>query len=99
MPKQELKIELTLEYDKAENDNMPVNIFLYRFLNKINNEHPIKEIKYKGKTKSYRTGIKKLKDIALRKVDSIDDEDLPTPPAWLEEKTVLPPRQRKNNNN
>lgn len=94
MAKENVTIEMTLEYDPAENNDKPAHIFIFQLLNSLNHETPIKSITYKGKTKTFATPDL-VKDVALRKVDSVSDTDLPKPPAWLKDRTVLPPRIKK----
>lgn len=88
MAKQEITIKLTFEYD-PEVENMPAHIFLFKFLTQFDREHPIKSILYKGKTKTFSTPDSLVKDVALRKVDSVSDTDLPKAPDWLKDRTVL----------
>ena len=88
MAKQDITIRLTFEYD-PEVENVPAHIFLLRFLTAFDREHPIKSILYKGKTKTFAAPDTLVKDVALRKVDSVSDSDLPVAPAWLKDRTVL----------
>lgn len=88
MAKEEITIAMTLEYDPAENNDKPAHIFIFQLLNSLNHETPIKSITYKGKTKTFATPDL-VKDVALRKVDSVSDADLPKAPVWLKDRTVL----------
>lgn len=88
MPKEKITITLTLEYDPQENENKPVNIFLYQFLTRLNREWPILELAYRGVKKTFNNSD--INKIALRKVNSISNGDLPKNPGWLKDRTVLP---------
>ena len=79
MAKQSITIKLTFDYDPAENRGIPPHIFLYQTINRLNYEHPVKSIEYKGKTMSI-TDFKEIKELPLKQVDSIDKADLPPKP-------------------
>lgn len=76
MAKKEITIKLTFDYDPTENNGIAANVFLYQLLNRLNYQHPIKEVDYKGKKVTIGE-LSKVKDLALKKVDSVDKEDLP----------------------
>jgi hypothetical protein len=88
MAKQDVTVRITFEYD-PEVGGMPAHIYLFKFLNALDREYPVKSVLYKGKTKTFRAPGALVKDVALRKVDSVSDADLPTPPAWLKDRIVL----------
>ena len=89
MAKEDLTIEITFEYDSDKNDGKPNHIFLFQLLNQLNREVQIKAIKYNTKTKTFTNAEEEIPKLALRKVDSISDDDLPKDPVWLKDKTVL----------
>lgn len=89
MAKEEITIEITLEYDAEKNNNKPARVFLYQFLNRLDREFPILEVGYKGKSESFREQNKNINDIALKKVDSVKKEDIKKPPAWLKDRTIV----------
>ena len=93
MAKQNLTITLTIEYDPEQNDGKPANIFLYQFITRLNREWPILEVGYKGIKKIFKNAD--INKIALHKIDSIDDKDLPKKPKWLKDKTKMEPRKPK----
>ena len=94
MAKQEIAITLKFEYDPEKNDNKPANIFLFQFITRLNREWPILELTYKGIKKVF--GLEDdINKIALRKVDSIDNKDLPEKPIWRKDKTILPQEPKK----
>jgi len=76
MAKQDITIKLTFEYDPLENKGTSANTFLYQFLNRLDYEYPIKSIEYGGKNLIIGKD-NKVKDLPLKKVDSIDKADLP----------------------
>lgn len=94
MAKQDVKITMTFEYDPEENDGKPEHIFLFQLLNQLNRVVPIKAITYKGKLKTFADPEKDIPKVALRKVDSVNDSDLPVPPPWLKDRTILSPSVR-----
>jgi len=96
MAKQDLTIEITFNYDPALNDGKPAHIFLFQLLNKLNREIPITAVKYKTKTKTFADPETDLPKVALRKVDSVSDTDLPKKPKWLKDKTELKPGTNEN---
>lgn len=66
MAKEIIKIGLQIEYD-AEAEGVPARIFLYRLINDINNEHPVKSIRYKGVEKSFlKEQGSRVRDLELR---------------------------------
>ena len=76
MAKQKITFTLTLNYDPDEHGGMQPRNFLYHFLNRFNNtEVEIAEVEYKGV--KFDTQKKELKNMPLRKVDSLDFTDLP----------------------
>ena len=92
MAKEEITIELTIEYDPEKNNGKPRHIFLYQFITSLNREWPVLEVGYKGIKKHFRLPGTDINKIALRKVDNVSDEALPKDPSWLKDKTVLPKR-------
>lgn len=94
MAKQEITFTLTLEYDPEKNNNKPVNIFLFQFVTRLNREWPVLELIYKNTKKVFRKGEDDINKIALRKVDSVDDDDLQKKPDWLKFKTNLPKEKK-----
>lgn len=90
MAKKELTIKLTIEYDEEKNDGKPARIFLYQFITRLNREYRILDVEYKNIKQSFRNKINDINKIALRKVDSISNEDLPKKPIWLKDRTVVP---------
>lgn len=93
MAKENITIGITFEYDPAEHNGMPARTFLYHFLNRFNNEQPIAEVVYKGK--KFDATKTPITDLPLKKVDSTDTKDLPKPPEWLKDRTVLDPNTNK----
>jgi hypothetical protein len=93
MAKENITIGITFEYDPAEHNNMPARSFLFHFLNRFNNEQPIKEVLYKGK--KFDATKTPLNDIPFKKVDSLDNKDMPKKPDWLKDRTVLDPKTNK----
>lgn len=90
MPKQDVKITITFDYDPEANGGKPANIFLFQLLNNLNRDlMPIKAVTYKSKTKTFADPKKDVPKVALRKVDSVSDTDLPKAPAWLKDRTIL----------
>ena len=90
MAKQDVKITITFDYDPEENEGKPEHIFLFQLLNNLNRDlTPIKEITYKQETKIFENPEVDIPKIALRKVDSISDGDLPKEPVWLKDRTIL----------
>lgn len=89
MAVKDVKITMTFAYDPAKNDGKPVHIFLYQLLNQLNRVVPIKAITYKTKSKTFANPEKDVPKVALRKVDSVSDNDLPKEPTWLKDKTIL----------
>ncbi len=96
MAKQDIKIEITFDYDPKLNDGKPAHIFLFQLLNRLNRETPIKAVKYKSKLQTFEDPENEMPKIALRKVDSVKDTDLPRPPKWLKEKTDIEPATNEN---
>jgi hypothetical protein len=76
MAKSDVTIKLTLEYDPEENKGLPVNIFLYQMLNRLDYKFPIKAVEYGGNVLNV-SELATIKDLPLKKVDSIDKKDLP----------------------
>ncbi len=93
MAKQNLTITLTIEYDPSKNDGKPANIFLYQFITKLNREWPIVGVGYKGIKKIFKNN--EINNIALKKVDSIDNKNLPKKPSWLKNAVIMEPRKPK----
>ncbi len=89
MAKQDVKITITFDYDPDINEGKPAHIFLYQLLNQLNRITPIKSVTYKTKTKTFANPETDMPKVALRKVDSVSDSDLPKEPGWLKDKTVL----------
>ena len=90
MAKKDVKITITFIYDPEANEGKPEHIFLFQLLNKLNRDlMPIKSVTYKSKTKTFENPKKDVPKVALRKVNSVSDNDLPKPPAWLKDRTIL----------
>lgn len=76
MALQKVSISITFEYDPDEAQGMPVNNFLYHFLNRFNAKFPIKSVEYNGQARTF-TNKDNLAKLPLRKIDSINDRDMP----------------------
>jgi len=76
MATQEIIIKLIFDYDPGENKGIPANVFLFQLLNRLDYKYPIKEIEYKGRKMTVGV-LNKIKNLPLKKVDSIDKKDLP----------------------
>lgn len=71
MAKELLNIGLQIEYDADENDGIPASTFLYRLLNRINYENPVKSVRIKSKQRDFGNPDE-LKDLELREQDKVE---------------------------
>ena len=99
MAKKDLTFKLTIEYDPEENRGIPPRVFLFQLINRLGYKHKIKNVEYGGKTRTFRADTQnKVRDLPLRKVDSIDEADLPPRPD-LSNVTKLDPSVRGKKTN
>ena len=71
MAKKIVSIKLTFEYDPAENFDIPVRIFLFQMINRLNYDWPVKEIEYKGRLKTFTNQID-VRELALKNKDGVE---------------------------
>lgn len=78
MAAENVTIAITIEYNPADHNDMPVNNFIYHFLTRVANKYGliVKNINYKDKDYVV-TEETPLSAMPLKVVDSLDKKELP----------------------
>jgi hypothetical protein len=71
MPKHRLTFTMTLDLDLDEIAPMTPHVWLYQLLNRINYEHEVKSVTFKGRTRAF-TLRDEIRNLALREREDLD---------------------------